>query len=290
MNTDECEELCDTKTVNPWNPINREIKSKDISQILTKYGWNGRINNLELFSRACCHKSYTDHPDMYKQQEGVVIIERPDDCLPLRQTNNEELEFLGDRVIGMIVCDYLTRRYIKEGEGFMTRILSRITNNKQLGKISKLIGLGKWIILSRHMEEICNGRNNLRVMGSLFEAWIGALYLQEEDVGRGYKACYTYIINIIEKHIDFVQLITEDTNYKDQLLQLFQALYHIPPRYRELYSQGPPHDRTFMMGVIGPNNEVVAQSSARNKKVAEQEASRIALEILQESPDVLKNE
>jgi ribonuclease-3 len=120
----------------------------------------------------------------------------------------------------------------------------------------------------------------LRILGSLLEAWIGALYKQEDQVGRGYQVCYEWLIALIERHVDFVQLITEDTNYKDQLLRHFQATYHQPPRYKEVEVVGPPHDRTFTMGVLDPEGKVIATSTARNKKVAEQEASRLALERL----------
>ena len=279
-------EYKDEKVFNPWNTRNIEIRPTNIVHILAQYGWKGRIRNLELFKRACCHKSYVDHPELYIENPDIVsIVEKPDECMSLQKCDNEELEFLGDRVIGLIISDYMTKRYTKEGEGFMTRIFSRITNNNQLGKIAKQIGLSKWVILSRHMEEICDGRNNLRILGSLFEAWIGALYLQEEDVGRGFKACNDYLIQIIEKHVDFVQLITEDTNYKDQLLRLFQSVYHVPPKYKEISTVGPLHDRTFTMGVIDPSGNVIAYSSARNKKVAEQDASRLALDILYNTVD-----
>ena len=267
------------KVFNPWNIKNVEITSRDVIHILSKYGWKGRITNMELFSRACCHKSYSKTDDT----EPVDIQSKPDGCLDLRDGNNEELEFLGDRIIGFIVSLYVVKRYPNQGEGFMTKILSRITNNNQLGKLARAIGLSKWIVLSRHMEDICNGRNNLRVLGSFFEAWIGALYLQEDDTNKGMKICQNFIISIIEKHIDFVQFITEDTNYKDQLLRLFQSLYHVPPRYKELSVEGPIHDRYFTMGVVNHLDEVISHARARNKKSAEQEASRIALDILNEN-------
>jgi dsRNA-specific ribonuclease len=84
----------------------------------------------------------------------------------------------------------------------------------------------------------------------------------------------------MEKHINFSKLIAEDTNFKDQLLRYFQAQYHQPPRYKEVKVDGPPHDRTFTMGVLDPQGNVIVTSTARNKKVAEQDASRLALEIL----------
>ena len=269
----------------PWNPKNREITPSDVIPILKRYGWKGRIQKFDLFSQACCHKSYVDRPELWREQEDhgdeMTMAPRPEDCLPLRRCDNEELEYLGDRVLGLITASYVSKRYPGQGEGFLTRILSRIVNNKQLGILAKDVGMSRWIILSRHMEDVCDGRNNLRIMGSMFEAWFGALYLQEEEAGRGLQQCHDLLVRILEEHIDFVQIIIEDTNYKDQLLRKFQTLYHIPPRYKEIEVVGPPHDRMFTMGVLDPMDRVVAVSTARNKKVAEQEASRLALEILE---------
>jgi len=279
--------LSSLKVFNPWNAKNREMTPTDAIHLMKNYNWKGRIQNFHLFSQACCHKSYVDRPELWQEQaedgEEMTIAPRPDDCLPLRTSDNEELEFLGDRVLGLVVATYLSKRYPGQGEGFLTRILSRVVNNKQLGKLAKDIGMGPWLILSRHMEEICDGRNNLRILGSMFEAWIGAMYLQEDDVGRGLQQCNDFLVRVMERHIDFVQFIMEDTNYKDQLLRKFQALYHVPPRYKEIQVVGPPHDRIFTMGVLDPSDNVIATSTARNKKVAEQEASRLALEKLEAS-------
>jgi ribonuclease-3 len=272
------------KVFNPWNPRNREIQLDNVHRILRKYGWKGRLRSLTLFQQACTHKSYVDRPDLWAEHsengEPMVMAEKPVNCLPLLRADNEELEFLGDSVLGCIVATYLAERYPGQGEGFLTRLRTRIVNNKMLGHLAKEVGLGPWAVLSRHVEDVCDGRNNLRILGSLLEAWIGALYKQEDQVGRGYQVCYDWVTSLIERHVDFVQLITEDTNYKDQLLRWFQATYHQPPRYKEVEVVGPPHDRTFTMGVLDPSGAVIATSTARNKKVAEQEASRLALEVL----------
>jgi ribonuclease-3 len=289
-----------SKIFNPWNPKNRDMTPSDIIPILKRYGWKGRFRDFTIIAQAFCHKSYVDRPEMWAEaaaaaatsakevaasqgataQAMPIIAERPEGCMPLRKADNEELEFEGDRVLGLVVASYLKKRYPGQGEGFLTRILSRIVNNKQLGKLAKQIGLGPWIILSRHMEEVCDGRNNLRILGSAFEALIGALLGQEEEIGRGVELCNTFIINIIEKHVDIVSLIVEDTNYKDQLLRFFQAKYHVPPRYTEVAVEGPPHDRIFTMGVLDPSDNIIATFAGRNKKTAEQEASRLALEAL----------
>jgi ribonuclease-3 len=116
----------------------------------------------------------------------------------------------------------------------------------------------------------------------MFEAWLGALFEHDDDMkGHGDMSVRNFLINVVEKHIDFVDLITDDTNYKDQLLRWFQAQYHQPPRYKEVEVVGPPHDRIFTMGVLSPSGEIIAKATARNKQVAEQEASKIALKNLE---------
>ena len=75
--------------------------------------------------------------------------------------------------------------------------------------------------------------------------------------------------------------MNERNNFKDQLLRFYQSRWHQPPRYKEVHVEGPPHDRIFTMGVLDIEGGIVATYTARNKKVAEQEASRLALEVLE---------
>jgi ribonuclease-3 len=147
--------------------------------------------------------------------------------------------------------------------------------------MAKKMGLGQWMIISRHVEEVCNGRNNLRMLGSMLEAWMGALYFHEGKGGKGFEICQKWFIQIVERYIDFTELITDDNNFKDQLLRYFQGHWHQPPKYKEVEVVGPPHDRIFTMGVLDIHGNVLAKYTARNKKVAEQEASRLALEFLE---------
>jgi ribonuclease III len=149
-----------------------------------------------------------------------------------------------------------------------------------LGHLTDKIALGKHLIISRHQEEVCNGRRNLRLLGSQFEAWLGAIYYSEGGGGRGFEATQTFVISVIQKHVDFVELITSNTNYKDQILRLFQAQYHVPPTYKVLHEEGPTHDRIFTIGILDISGNVIASSSAKNKKLAEQDVSRLALDIL----------
>jgi ribonuclease-3 len=271
------------KVFNPWNPVNKVIQEADVVKILKKYNWQGKISRVALFQQACVHKSYVDRSDQWSQTgEKWIVAERPPNCLPIREADNEELEFIGDGFVGNNIGLYLARRYKGEGEGFFTRIRTRIVNNNMLGKLAMKIGLAPFLIISRHVENVCKGRENLGILGSMFEAWLGALYEHDDDgKGRGDMSVRNFLIAVVEKHIDFVDLITDDTNYKDQLLRWFQAQYHQPPRYKEVEVVGPPHDRIFTMGVLSPSGEVIAKATARNKQVAEQEASKMALKYLE---------
>jgi ribonuclease-3 len=269
---------------NPWNSNNKLIPTKAISDILKKYGY--KMHSADLFRQASIHKSYVNRPDLWLEQsqngEPMVMAERPPNCLPLQEADNEELEFVGDSILGCIVALYLYQRYPGQGEGFLTRLRTQIVNNKMLGVLALKLGFAQWIVISRHVEEFCDGRKNLRILGSMLESWIGALFMSENAInpGKGFEATQAWLVNVIEEHIDIVSLIQDNTNYKDQLLRWFQAKFHQTPRYKEVSVDGPPHDRVFTMGVLDINDKVVATASARNKKLAEQEASRLALEIL----------
>ena len=274
------------KVFNPWNPLNKEITQDAIERILRAYGWRGKLSTPEIFKQACVHKSYVSRPEVWAEQaaqaeEEIVMMPRPENCLELREVDNEELEFAGDSILGTIISLYVYERYPGEGEGFMTKLKTRIVNNKTLGEMAKKMGLGQWMIISRHVEEVCNGRNNLRMLGSMLEAWMGALYFHEGKGGKGFEVCQKWFIQIVERYIDFTELITDDNNFKDQLLRYFQGHWHQPPKYKEVEVVGPPHDRVFTMGVLDIHGNVLAKYTARNKKVAEQEASRLALELLE---------
>lgn len=270
----------ESRVFNPWNASNKIIPTEVISDILKKYGY--KMTDPTLFRQACIHKSYVNRIELWTSEDNSeissIMAERPANCLPLQEVDNEEIEFVGDSILGCIVALYLFKRYPGQGEGFLTRLRTLIVNNKMLGHLAIKLGFAEWIVISRHVEEFCDGRKNLRILGSLLEAWIGALYLSPTG---GFEVAQNWLINVIEENIDIVSLIQDNTNYKDQLLRTFQANFHQTPRYKEVSVEGPPHDRIFTMGVLDINDNIIAKSSAKNKKLAEQEASKLALEYLE---------
>lgn len=269
------------KLCNPWNHRNKQIPKQEIFRILKEYGVTKPVHDISLFRQACIHTSYVDKSEIWsKQEEPMVLAERPEKCLPLQAADNEELEYAGDGILSGVVATYLKERFSGQGEGFMTNLRTEIVNNDRLGELAKKVGFSEWLMISRHVEEMCDGRQNLRLLGSMFEAWLGALYYSFGKGGPGFEAVQTFVINVLERHIYFVELITKNTNYKDQLLRHFQSEYHQPPKYKLVHEEGPSHDRTFTMGVLSVTGAVIATATAKNKKEAEQNASKLALEAL----------
>jgi len=101
----------ESRIFNPWNANNKIISTKVISDILAKYG--NKMKSPELYRQAAVHKSYVNRPDLWAEQSGepMIIAERPSNCLPLQEADNEEMEFMGDSVLGCIVAIYLFQRY-----------------------------------------------------------------------------------------------------------------------------------------------------------------------------------
>ena len=267
------------KVYNPWNSSNRDIPDSELLRI-AKY----MPKRVDLFRQACVHKSFVAREE--HKHEGQIVVPRPADCMPLKAADNEHLEYVGDGILDAIVGDYLERRYPGEGEGFWTSLRSELVNNEHLGTLALKLGMAPWIIISRHMEEVCGGRTNHRMLGSMLEAWIAAIYRDRSttDPKTAFWHVQQWVIDVLETYVDFGELIATNTNYKDQLLRFFQATYHQPPRYKEVSTEGPLHSRTFTMGVLLPDGKVLTTAVARNKKDAEQEASRLALVTLGQIP------
>ncbi len=110
---------------NPYNSINKEIQISHVQEILNKYGIFAKPFNLELYKRAFIHRSYTKRPKLENEEANVIIMDKPDDCLPLKTKSNERLEFIGDGVLECITKYYLYKRFPKADEGFMTEKKNR---------------------------------------------------------------------------------------------------------------------------------------------------------------------
>tara|TARA_B110001469_G_scaffold126736_1_gene145221 strand:- start:2619 stop:3476 length:858 start_codon:yes stop_codon:yes gene_type:complete len=270
--------------LNPFNLKNKLITKEGVNKILKEYDIEEEIHNVEYYQRAFIHKSYIKK----ENKDDVELEEKPEDCLDLQETSNERLEYLGDAILSATVASYLYERFPNEEEGFMTRIRTKLVNGEMLGSLADKMDLNEHLVISRHVEEKCNGRNSVKILEDIFESFIGAIYLDfnETEVehprldfysGLGFQVCQVFIISIIEKFVDFSDLILNDYNYKDQLMRYFQQKFKHTPKYKEILVEGPPNNRSFTMCVMKNDNTVLAYGKEKSKKKAEQLASKNAL-------------
>ena len=237
-----------TLVFNPYNNENREITLNEVQSILNKYGITTKISNIHLYQRAFVHRSYTKRPALENIEANITIEPKPYDCLPLKTKSNERLEFLGDGVLELVTKYYLYRRFPKADEGFMTEKKIALVKNEHIGKLAYEMRLHKWLIISRHAEEK-KTRTNLKKLGCLFEAFIGALFLDFNKInvkdehgwfenifptGPGFQMAQVFIEKIFDQHVDFVKLVKTDDNYKNILQVRIQKEFKTTPDYLEI--------------------------------------------------------
>ena len=247
---------------NPYNSNNKEITEKQVSDILRKYGVPDKVHNFNLYRRAFIHKSYCKRPKLENEENGVIIADRPDDCMTLKTKSNERLEFLGDGVLECITKYYLYRRFPKENEGFMTEKKITLVKNESIGKMAYEMGLNHYYIMSANAEEK-KTRTNLKKLGCLFESFLGALFLDFNKItikdegewfknvfvtGPGFQIAQTFVENIFEKHVDWTALIKINDNYKNRLQVVLQKEFKVTPIYMEIGEWD--EDNGYHMGVF----------------------------------------
>jgi ribonuclease-3 len=253
----------DELVFNPYNSINKEIQVNNIQELLNNYGIFAKPYNLDLYKRAFIHRSYTKRSKIENEFANINIAENPNDCLPLKTKSNERLEFIGDGVLELVTKYYLYKRFPKADEGFMTEKKIALVKNEHIGKLAYEMGLHKYYIISRHAEEK-NVRTNLKKLGCLFEAFIGAMFLdynrlaiKDEDrwfdnvfnCGPGLQMAQIFIEHVFEKHVDWTNLIANDDNYKNQLQVIIQKHFKLTPEYVELHNNNDIDNKTYIMGL-----------------------------------------
>ena len=245
---------------NPFNEQNKEITLSEVQSILSTYGITAKVDNLELYKRAFVHRSYTRRPALENAASNITIAPRPENCLSLKTKSNERLEFIGDGVLELITKYYLYRRFPKADEGFMTEKKIALVKNEHIGRVAYEMGLHKWLLLSQHAEEK-QTRTNLKKLGCLFEAFLGALFLDFNKIsvkdehgwfqnifvtGPGFQMSQIFVESIFEKHVDWMKLIETDDNFKNILQVKIQKEFKVTPDYLEINHD---IDTGYTMGV-----------------------------------------
>lgn len=269
------------KKLNPYNFNNVLITIDDIQNIFNKFDIDDEPKDVNLYQNAFVHKSYSLTKNNLEE-----IVDKPEGALDLMKTDNERLEFLGDSVLGLVISKYLYERYPNQNEGFLTRMKTNLVRAEALSYLANEIQLNKFIIMSRHIEDKCNGRNSMKILEDIFEAFIGAIFLDFNETifentdfysGMGFHICEKLIINIIEEKVDFSELIKTNTNYKDQISKYFKKTFDAYPTYNEVDMEEINNQKIFTVNIKDHEGKILAEGNGTSKKRAEQSASRNAL-------------
>lgn len=225
---------------------------KDFSIVERKIGIF--FKNKDLLIQAFCHRSYlNEHPEFHL-------------------SHNERLEFLGDAVLELAVTEYLYKNFPEKNEGELTSWRAALVNSKNLAKIAERLKFNKFLLLSKG-EEKEGGRARVTILANLFEALIGAIYLDS-----GYKKCQEFLNKYLFPELK--EIITKGLfkDPKSRFQEEAQQRLGITPSYKLLKEWGPDHAKNFLVGVY-LNNELVAKGKGHSKQEAELDAAQKALKI-----------
>ena len=184
--------------------------------------------------------------------------------------NNEKLEFLGDRVLGLVISEKLLVKFPNEKEGIIDKKLSNLVNKKTCALISKKINLKKFILLGSSHKKL--ERSTEKISGDCLEAIVGAIYLDS-----GLKSAEKFILNFWEEYLlkSTITLIDSKTKLQEFSLKQFKVL----PKYVFFKKTGPQHRPLFKTEVHIPNSKKVIGIGS-SKKNAQQNAAAKLLKIL----------
>ena len=216
--------------------------------------WVGRpVDDLSLYRRALTHRS--------------VLRVHPASALQ----SNERLEFLGDALLDVFVGEVLYERFPDRDEGALTRLRARLVSERPLATYARRMDLGAHLLMSENAAQD-EGRNNPSILADAFEAFVGAVYLDQ-----GFETSRSFVQDQVLASLDLEEIAQQDENYKSQLLERMQAEGHPQPTYRVVEESGPSHDKTFTVEVqVGDAS--FEQGTAGSKQEAEQQAARRTLE------------
>jgi ribonuclease-3 len=216
-----------------------------------------------------------------------LAYESNPETLPSPTADNEQLEFVGDAVLGLAVAEALFRRFPASREGELTRLRASLVSRRHLGEVAARIDLGSMLLLGRG-EDHSGGRRKPALLANALEAVIAALYLD-----GGLSAAHDFIDrHIVEPALPDLNLALENGNtfsgaigdHKSALQEHLQATGGGQPRYVLTDQSGPDHQKRFRVEVRiddkSGGSRALAESEGTTKKQAQQEAARIAFERL----------
>lgn len=186
--------------------------------------------------------------------------------------DNERLEFLGDAVLELTVSKFLYIKYPMMSEGELTKLRAAVVCEPSLVSFANELSFGELVLLGKG-EEMTGGRMRPALLADVFEAFIGALYL-DQDLDTVVK----FLENVVFPKIDS-GAFSHVMDFKSQLQELVQRDSAGVIEYKILQEKGPAHNREFV-SIVMLNGKELGTGTGRSKKQAEQHAAQMALEVL----------
>lgn len=186
--------------------------------------------------------------------------------------HNERLEFLGDSILGLIVSEFLFKNLPLTREGELSFLRSRLVEAKSCAHYVQKLGVGEFILLGKG-EKLNEGKGRLSIQADLFEAIMGALFLD-----GGFEACKKFFFSHFMDEVDKI-LKMPLQNWKAILQDLSQKTFQEMPVYNVLEATGPDHKKSFKVAVL-IKNKTLGEGMGSSKKEAEQQAASEALKKL----------
>lgn len=215
------------------------------------------FNDISLLDNAMTHRSYAN-----ENQE-------------LSCRDNERLEFLGDAVLELCISDILMKKFPDYTEGQLSKLRASLVNEQPLTELAKKFHLGDFLLLGKG-EESSGGRTKNSILSNTFEAVIAAIYLDS-----GYEKIYELIDDLFQPLIKNGSEETIYRDYKTCVQEISQNRFKVIPKYTLIHEYGPDHDKMFQIELLIPDI-LTTTGIGKNKKDAEQQAAKKALEELEE--------
>lgn len=211
-----------------------------------------KLKNKKLFEEAFTHRSYLNEA---KQ----------------KVSSNERLEFLGDSILSFAVSNYLFTKYPEFDEGTLTNLRSLLVNTKSLSEIARELYMGHLLKLSKGEEE-SKGRENATLLENSFEAYVGALFLDQ-----GMPSVVKFLEDVLFSRIQTLVAKKAFKDPKSLLQENVQATKQSSPVYKVLDETGPAHAKTFRVGVY-VQGKMLGEGLGKSKQIAEESAAKAVLE------------
>ncbi|MCL2025353.1 MAG: ribonuclease III [Leptospirales bacterium] len=234
------------------NKKNKKSREEELDKLQAILGI--KFNDKRMLNQALIHRSYLNEHSL-----GL-----PD---------NERLEYLGDSVLGLVVNEYLFKRFESYNEGELAKIKSVVVSENTLSEAAIELGIGQFLLMGKG-EDITGGRERSSILANALEAIIGAYYLDS-----GFKDLRRFVLGFLKKHIERINSMTYQRDPKTTLQEYVQKKYKARPVYEVISESGPDHSKEFNVRLLINDKEIITGVGGSKRKAESAAAASVLRKI-----------